>query len=403
MKLCIKYRINPTPEQEDALRKLGFYATKLYNTDNYIRREQWDETGKIPSWYDQKKELKENHWYKLLPSQTAQQICKNLQENYNSWFKLRKTDKDARPPMFRKKNRLSPLSFYQQFKIEGDIVTFTMSRKFKKETGIDKLSFKINKWKEIKEMPKMCNIMFQDGKWMVHVVYEVPEIPLNRNPEIMAIDLGIINLATIVDTNGNSIIYSGKQALAVQHYFNKEIAKVQSKTMDQHNKKRSNAISRMYKKKKRQINQIIHTVTKEVIKEAERNKVGTIVVGDIKNIRKDKEGNGKNWGKRGNQKLHSWGFAKLISQIEYKAKLSGIRFEKVSERDTSKTCSVCGLVKKSNRKHRGLYRCKCGNKMNADLNGARNILQKYLQEHGSRSIGSVVEPSIWRCVNVIPS
>jgi len=404
MKLCIKYRINPTPEQEEALRKLAFYATKLYNTDNYIRREQWNKTGKIPSWYDQKKELKENHWYKLLPSQTAQQICKNLQENYNSWFKLRKIDKNARPPIFRKKSKLSPLSFYQQFKIEGDVVTFAMSRKFKKETGIDKLSFKITKWKNIDGTPKMCNIIFQDGKWMIHVVYEVPEKPLNNNPEIMAIDLGIINLATTVDTNGNSTIYSGRQALAVQHYFNKEIAKVQSKTMKQHNKKGSKAISRMHQRKSRQINQIIHTVTKEVIKEAKRNKVGTIVVGDIKNIRKDKEGNGKNWGKRGNQKLHSWGFAKLISQIEYKAKLSGIRFEKVSERDTSKTCSVCGMVKKSNRKHRGLYVCKCGNRMNADVNGARNILQKYLQENNiSKSIGSVVEPSIWRCVNVIPS
>jgi len=404
MKLCIKYRINPTPEQEETLRKLAFCATKLYNTDNYIRREQWNKTGKILSWYDQKKELKENHWYKLLPSQTAQHICKNLQDNYNSWFKLRKIDKNARPPIFRKKNRLSPLSFYQQFKIENDIITFSMSRKFKKENDIGKLSFKITKWKKIEGIPKMANILFQDGKWMIHVVYEVPEKPLNNNPEVMAIDLGIINLATTVDTNGNSTIYSGRQALAVQHYFNKEIAKVQSKTMKQHNKKGSKAISRMHQRKSRQINQIIHTVTKEVIKEAERNKVGTIVVGDIKNIRKDKEGNGKNWGRRGNQKLHSWGFAKLISQIEYKAKLSGIRFEKVSERDTSKTCSVCGMVKKSNRKHRGLYVCKCGNRMNADVNGARNILQKYLQENNiSKSIGSVVEPSIWRCVNVIPS
>lgn len=46
MKLCIKYRLNPSPEQEELLCKLGFYATKLYNTDNYQRREQWDATGK---------------------------------------------------------------------------------------------------------------------------------------------------------------------------------------------------------------------------------------------------------------------------------------------------------------------------------------------------------------------
>ena len=111
MKLCVKYRINPKPEEEEILQKLGFYATKLYNTDNYMRREDWDKTGKIPSWYDQKKNLKDNHWYRLLPSQTAQAIIKNLQDAYVSWFKLRKTDEKAEPPMFRKKNRLSPLTF----------------------------------------------------------------------------------------------------------------------------------------------------------------------------------------------------------------------------------------------------------------------------------------------------
>jgi len=399
MKLCVRYRINPDSEQEELLRKLGFYATKLYNTDNYTRREQWDKTGEIPNWYEQKKELKENHWFKLLPSQTAQQICKNLQENYNSWFKLRKTDKDARPPQFRKKSVLSPLSFYQQFKIEGDVITFSMSRKFRKETGIDRLSFELNKWKEIEGSPKMANILLQDGKWMVHIVYEIPEKPLNNYSEVMTVDLGVINLATTADTAGNSTIYTGGQALAVQHYFNKEIAKVQSKTMEQYDKKGSKAVTKMHKRKKRQVNQIIHTVTKEVIEEAKRNNVGTIVVGDIKNIRKD-----KHWNKKASQKLHSWEFAKLTSQLEYKAKQAGIRFETVSERDTSKTCSVCGMVKPSNRKHRGLYVCKCGNKMNADVNGARNILKKYLQESGnSRSIGVVDTPLTWGCVNVVPA
>jgi len=399
MKLCVKYRLNPTPEQEECLRTLAFYGTKLYNTDNWMRREQWDKTGKIPNWYDQKKTLKDNHWYKLLPSQTAQAAIKNLQDNYVSWFKLRKVDKDARPPMFRRKDRLSPLTFYQQFSISNGEIAFSMSRKFKKENGIGKLIFKVEMWRDVKGIPKMCNVLYQNGKWMAHVVYEIPEKPLREYPDIMAVDIGIINLMATVDTNGQSKIYSGGQALAVQHYFNKEMAKVQSKTMEQHDKKGCKSVTRMHRRKKTQISQIIHTATKKVIEQAERNKIGMIVVGDIKNIRKD-----KNWGKRGNQKLHSWGFAKLLTQIEYKAKLSGIRFVKVSERDTSKICSVCGLIRKSNRKHRGLYRCKCGNEMNADVNGALNILKRYLQENNiSRSIGSVADPLIWRSTNVAPS
>ncbi|MCK4544170.1 transposase [candidate division WOR-3 bacterium] len=404
MKQCIKYRIFPSKEQDSLLRELGFYATKLYNTDNHIRREIWEQKGEIPSWYDQRNMFvkNNNHWYRLLPSQTAQAVCKNLGDNYKSWFALRKTDTKANPPMYRKKTKLSPLTFSQHFRIENETIRFSMSRKFKKETGIGYLQFKLNKWKPILagSVPKMATILYHKEKWMVHVTYEVPEPKPSRCKNIMSIDLGIINLATTVDMKGNCTIYKGGQALAVQHYFNKEIAKVKSKTEVQHSKKWSKALGRMNDKKIRQINQIIHTVSKSIIEEAKRNGVGTIIVGDIKNIRK-----GKKWNKKSGQKLHSWAFSKLTLQIEYKAILSGIRFEKVNESYTSQTCSCCGVIKKSNRKNRGLYVCnKCGNKVNADVNGSVNILQKYLRESNiSRSIGSVVEPLIWRCNNVIPT
>src|SRR4030067_767461 len=118
MKQTIKYRLNPNFEQEKHLHNLCSIATKLYNTDNWQRREAWDKTGKIPNVYAQKKVLKDNHWFKLLPCHTAQEVCFVLQQNYNSWFKLRKTDDKANPPMFRKKEMLSPISLYE-FKIIG--------------------------------------------------------------------------------------------------------------------------------------------------------------------------------------------------------------------------------------------------------------------------------------------
>ena len=98
MKQTIKYRLKPNFEQEKHLHNLCSIATKLYNTDNWQRRDIWKKTGKIPNVYTQKKALKDNHWFKLLPSQTAQEIIFNLQRNYNSWFKLRKKDDKANPP-----------------------------------------------------------------------------------------------------------------------------------------------------------------------------------------------------------------------------------------------------------------------------------------------------------------
>jgi len=74
MKQTIIYQLKPNFEQEKHLHNLCSIATKLYNTDNYIRRNEWDKIGKIPNVYTQKKLLRINHWFKLLPSQTAQEI-----------------------------------------------------------------------------------------------------------------------------------------------------------------------------------------------------------------------------------------------------------------------------------------------------------------------------------------
>jgi len=401
MKQTIIYKLNPTKEQEGHLHNLCSIATKLYNTDNYQRINAWKETGKIPSVYKQKKELKNNVWFKLLPSQTAQEVSFNLQRNYNSWFKLRKKDSNANPPRFKKKEMLSPITFYQQFKIIKDEIKLSVSRKYKEEKGIKSLEINFDLWKENKGVAKMCQIIFNKGKWFAHVVYEIVEPEINLNNKVMAVDLGIINTAVTRDNQGNSTIYSGRGILSIQHYFNSRKARVQGKLNLQFPKRhKSKTLSNLNLKQKNQINQMLHTISKNIIEEAKRNDVKTIVVGDITDIRKD-----KHFRKVTSQKLHSWSFSKLTQLIEYKSIQSGIRFVRVNEYNTSKTCSCCGNVRKSNRIHRGLYKCKfCGSVQNADVNGSSNILKKYLQlfSKEDRSIGVVAMPLVSRIENVIP-
>ena len=190
MKQTIKYRLKPNFEQEKHLHNLCSIATKLYNTDNYQRRESWDKTGKIPSVYIQKKALKDNHWFKLLPSQTAQEVIFNLQRNYNSWFKLRKKDSKSNPPMFRKKEMLSVISFYQQFKIIDNKLRLSMSLKYRAENKIKLLEIEFDNWKIQEGTAKFCQIIFDKGKWFVHVVYDVAEQNPVLNDKVLAVDLG---------------------------------------------------------------------------------------------------------------------------------------------------------------------------------------------------------------------
>jgi len=403
MKQTIQYKLNPTSEQKRHLANLGFYGTKLYNTDNYQRRQEWGKTGKIPNAYAQKKALKDNQWFKLLPSQTAQEVIFVLQQNYKSWFSLRKTDETANPPRFRKKKELSTLSFYahnKQFKIEDDKIVFSMSRKYKQEQNIPKLAIEFDRWKFADGKVKMCQLVYKENEWFVNIVYEVADKQIDLNENVRAIDLGIINLASTCDNKGKSNIYSGKQALAVQHYFNSQKARVQSKLTKQFPKRhKSRCLNNLNKKQSRQINQILHSISRKIVDDAKRDNISVLVIGDITNIRK-----GKSFGKIGNQKLHSWSFSKITQQIEYKASLYGIRVVRVSEEYTSQTCSCCNNIRKNNRKHRGLYVCKfCGRVINADVNGAVNILKKYLQMFPieQRSIGFVEKPIMYQVKNVI--
>lgn len=398
MKQTIKYKLKPNFEQEKHLHNLCFIATKLYNTANYQRREEWDKTGNIPNYNIQDKKLKNNHWYKLLPSQTAQAVLENLDKNYKSWFSLRKTDDKANPPMYRKKEKLSVISFKQCFKIKEGRLQFSLSKKYKEENKIRLLEIEFEQWKNSEGIAKFCQIIFDKGKWFVCVVYEIPEVTPIQNNNVMAVDLGIINTASCIDTNGNADIHTGKQILAIQHYFNKERAKLTSTLTKQYPKRhKSKNLNNLARKQSKQIIHALHIHSKKIVENCRKRNMGTLAVGDVTNIRKNND-----IGKKGNQKLHSWSFSKFTQQLEYKCRKVGIRFVRVNEAYTSQTCSSCGIIKKSNRKHRGLYICKCGNTINADINGARNILQKYLQENNiSRSIGNVVMPLVYRIQNVV--
>jgi putative transposase len=78
-----------------------------------------------------------------------------------------------------------------------------------------------------------------------------------------------------------------------------------------------------------------------------------------------------------------------------------MKVEFVNEAYTSQTCSNCGLVRKGNRVKRGLYVCKsCNLKLNADINGAINIMRKVALKRMSRwSSGDIISSKRLKLVN----
>ena len=133
--------------------------------------------------------------------------------------------------------------------------------------------------------------------------------------------------------------------------------------------KKFKAIEKVGRKERRKVDDLLHKISREIVKRAKEEKA-VIVLGDLKGIRK------QNKGRKFNRKLNSFPYYRLSKFIEYKANWEGIMVIKVNEANTSKLCSRCGS---QGLRHNGRFFCpKCNVELNADYNGALNILKRAL-------------------------
>ncbi|MGB9826426.1 MAG: RNA-guided endonuclease InsQ/TnpB family protein, partial [Desulfofundulus sp.] len=280
---------------------LGFSATKLWNVANHHRRTVWNETGRIPGFAEQCRELKNNRWYKLLPSQSSQEILGEQDDSYRSWFSHRKNgDKKAHSPGFRKKDTLSTVTFKQNaFEMLPDN---RIRLKLPKTYGRREIVLEyrlppdvvLGKVQQVKLVYKPGT-----GDWYLHITHRV-YVKYKETGNVMALDLGIVNIVAGLISDGFSFIVPGGELLALDRYFQKGKAKCTKST--------SRRCIELNIKWGRQRNHYLHVLTRWLVNLAVAHNVSTILVGELKGIRTDKD-----WGDAGNQKLHAWPFSKIIS------------------------------------------------------------------------------------------
>lgn len=401
------FEYKPNKTNQIILNQLTYASRKLWNVANYEKRNWSKDSGKaFPDWYEQKKRLKSNFWYKNLPSQTAQELLKVLQQSWVSFFKLKESKgiENPKPPRYKHKN-FNIRYLNNGFRVIDNKIRLSIPAKqrayLKEKYGIeDRFMFiSLPKHITITKVKLIECIPIENNKYKIVLIQEYDDVPVKEHSDkFMSIDIGIANALTCYDYNGDSHIISGRQWLSVERYFLKKIAYYRAISDNQQvakgikYPKSSKRVNALYRKKKKQFFHIIHCMTKKVVDIAVKQGVETIVIGDLKNIRQK-----ANFGRKTNQKLHSLPFAKLVELVSYKANEKGISVAFESEAYTSQTCSKCKPFPskthavKSNRKHRGLYICKdCHATINADVNGAINISKKYLKRLGTRSTESVV-------------
>ncbi|WP_049783345.1 RNA-guided endonuclease InsQ/TnpB family protein [Mahella australiensis] len=391
----IQFELNPNKEQCIILSALTYASSKLWNVANYERITWTKESGNpYPDWYEQKARLKESFWYKNLPSQTAQEVLKQLDEAWSSFYKLKKTGgiENPRPPKYKHSN-FNIRYLNKGFVISDGVIRLTVPKqqklymKQKYVLDTDFLYIQIpDRYKNFAGKAKVIEIIPipRSNKYKINIIVDLPATQYQQDNAIyMAIDLGVNNLMTCYTSTGKSMIISGRQLLSINRYFDKEIAHHQSITYAQQAtseakyKKSSRRIQQLYTKRKKQVHHLLHTATKQVIDFAEQEGVAAIIIGDLSHIRDDKD-----MGKVNNQKVHKWPFKKVEELLTYKTADRGIFTDKQEESYTSQCSPYATEVseasaQKSNRKYRGLYVVD-SKTYNADCVGAYNILKKYL-------------------------
>lgn len=393
MLLSHKTTIKVNSDYSNIIGHMCYAAFKLWNVCNYERL-RYKELGfdKYPNWYYQKKAHKDDLWARQLPSQTAQEVCKILDKSWKSFYELNKSHGiiNPKPPRFKHDgisitymqnaiahepgSTLIRLSLSKHLK-EYMLNTYGISEKF---LFLENQIFKnTDTIKQIKIYPPV------NGKCNIIVIYEINDIALKPdNGNYLSIDIGIHNLMTCYNSCNGETFIIGRKYLSICHYYNKQIAKIQSIWSSQQYKmgvkypKSSKRINKFYIKKNNAINDYIHKLTRHIVNYCVANDINTVVIGDITNIRK-----GKDFGEITNQKFHALPYKKIYIMLEYKLAQEGISFIKQKENYSSQTSPLKPCVNKSNanknnRIKRGLYQDGIYS-WNADCVGAYNILRLY--------------------------
>ena len=390
MRLVYSFKIKYT----DELREQMLLSNNLYNQANYMIKEHYKTTGKYLSYPEVELKCKTqedcyNNYRKIHKAQCAQQILKTLDQNWKSFFKTIKDYKKnpikykgcPKPPKYKEKGAYNSLIFTNQScQIRNGKIHLWKSCK---PIKFPQKEYNFSKFQQVRFIPKKRYIK-------VEIIYnkECVNSDLDASKSL-GIDLGLDNLVTCVSEN-KTFIVSGKILKSVNQFYNKTKAKLKSQKEDKGKRRKRLNIDKLQKLEEKRsyfIKDFLHKVSRGIVNFCLSNKISRIVIG-----------HNKQWkdsiaiGKQNNQNFVNIPHSQLISYLKYKCELVGIALIECEESYTSK-CDALAFEKiqkhdvyLGKRVKRGLFQSSVGKLINADVNGALNILRKVINDSFVRKI-----------------
>ena len=392
MYLTVKQQVKHLSKEDyKSIKELCHIAKNLTNQAIYNVRQYYFNEGEYLNYEKNYVLLKSSDNYKMLNSNMAQQILKEVDGSFKSFFELLKLAKkgkyafmDCKLPKYLPKDGYTTLVI-GFIRLHGNKLILPFSNSYKKTHNSVEITIPPilldKKVKEIRIIPKANARFFE-----IQYIYEAECVQRNLNPNnALALDLGINNLVTAVSSEGKSFIIDGKRLKSINQWYNKTNARLQSIKDKQHyGKKPTSRQKANTRDRNNKVNDYMNKAARKVIDYCIANDIGTLIVGYNETFQKD-----TNMSRVNNQNFINIPYGHLRSKLEYLCQLNGIVFVKQEESYTSKSSfwdkDELPVYNNDNPKtytfsgkriHRGMYQTASGKCFNADVNGALNIMRK---------------------------
>ena len=295
MYLTVKQELKHLTKQEYlSLRKLSHIAKNLTNEAIYNVRQYYFNEGKYLNYEKNYVLLKSSDNYKMLNSNMAQQILKEVDGSFKAFFGLLKlakkgkySFKDIKLPHYLPKDSYTTLVI-GFVRISDNKLIIPYSNQFRKANKIISINLPPiladKKIKEIRIIPKANARYFE-----VQYTYEVKEVQSNLNKDnALAIDLGINNLCTCITSTGKSFIIDGRRLKSINQWYNKQNSYYQSiKDKQNINVKQTHKQYCLTNKRNRCVSDYLSKASRLIINYCLNNDIGNIVVGYNETFQKD--------------------------------------------------------------------------------------------------------------------
>lgn len=352
-----------------------FYSKNVYNQANYLIRQEFINNNNKLSAYEVQKLMQPMDCYKECGSQAAQKTIQLLDKMWKSYFVAIK-DWKKNPNKY-----LGMPKLPKYLPKDGRQVFMLKNIQCSLNDGIFRISYKPFKQYTVTTHANgklmQCRFVPKPSYYVMEIVYEieVSDIQEERN-RICSIDLGTENLITMVNNFGEQpVIIKGGDIKSANQFYNKKKAELQSQLKKETGKDWSNKLQKLTDKRNEQIKYFMHCESKQVVDYCVLYGVDTLVIGL-----------NKKW-KQENCNMQNFTYIPydmFINQLKSKCEENGIEVITTEESYTSGTSfldkeqPIKENYNKERRIYRGLFKSNEGRLINADVNGAYQIMKKVI-------------------------